>query len=78
MAAHDKLRRLGFSSGGALGANGRAGMAVLATQMAAAGATLSWSLAEWFLRTRQSVLGAISGAVAGLGLDIALHGEQML
>ena len=57
---------LGFNSGGALGANGRAGMAVLATQMAAAGATLSWSFAEWFLRAKPSVLGAISGAVAGL------------
>ena len=57
---------LGFNSGGALGANGRAGMAVLATQVAAAGATLSWSFAEWFLRARPSVLGAISGAVAGL------------
>jgi len=57
---------LGFNSGGALGANGRAGMAVLATQMAAGGATLSWSLAEWFLHERPSVLGAISGAVAGL------------
>jgi Amt family ammonium transporter len=57
---------LGFNSGGALGANARAGMAVLATQMAAAGATLSWSLAEWLLRARPSVLGAISGAVAGL------------
>jgi len=57
---------LGFNSGGALGANARAGMAVLATQMAAAGATLSWSLAEWLLRKKPSVLGAISGAVAGL------------
>ena len=57
---------LGFNSGGALGANARAGMAVLATQMAAAGATLSWSLAEWLLREKPSVLGAISGAVAGL------------
>ena len=57
---------LGFNSGGALGANGRAGMAVLATQMAAAGATLSWSAAEWLLRAKPSVLGAISGAVAGL------------
>jgi Amt family ammonium transporter len=41
-------------------------MAVLATQMAAAGATLSWGLAEWLLRAKPSVLGAISGAVAGL------------
>jgi Amt family ammonium transporter len=57
---------LGFNSGGALGANARAGMAVLATQMAAAGATLSWGLAEWLLREKPSVLGAISGAVAGL------------
>ncbi len=57
---------LGFNSGGALGANGRAGMAVLATQIAAAGATLSWSAAEWMLRGKPSVLGAISGAVAGL------------
>jgi len=57
---------LGFNSGGALAADGRAAMAVLATQMAAAGATLSWSFAEWFLRAKPSVLGAISGAVAGL------------
>jgi Amt family ammonium transporter len=57
---------MGFNSGGALGANARAGMAVLATQIAAAGATLSWSFAEWFLRGKPSVLGAISGAVAGL------------
>ena len=57
---------MGFNSGGALGANGRAGMAVLVTQIAAAGATVSWSLAEWVLRGKPSVLGAISGAVAGL------------
>ena len=57
---------MGFNSGGAMGANGRAGMAVLVTQIAAAGATLSWSFAEWFLRGKPSVLGAISGAVAGL------------
>ncbi len=57
---------MGFNSGGAMGANGRAGMAVLVTQIAAAGATLAWSAAEWFLRGKPSVLGAISGAVAGL------------
>ena len=57
---------LGFNSGGALGANGRAGMAVLATQLAAAGATLSWSAVEWARHGKPSVLGAISGAVAGL------------
>ena len=57
---------MGFNSGGALGANGRAGMAVLVTQIAAAGATVAWTFAEWFLRGKPSVLGAISGAVAGL------------
>jgi Amt family ammonium transporter len=57
---------LGFNSGGALGASGRTGMAVLATQIAAAGATLAWGFAEWVLRGKPSVLGAISGAVAGL------------
>jgi Amt family ammonium transporter len=57
---------LGFNSGGALGASGRTGMAVLATQIAAAGATLAWGFAEWIMRGKPSVLGAISGAVAGL------------
>jgi ammonium transporter, Amt family len=57
---------MGFNSGGALAANGRAGMAVLVTQVSAAGATLSWTFAEWFLRGKPSVPGAISGAVAGL------------
>ena len=57
---------MGFNAGGALGANGRAGMVVLVTQVAAAGATMSWTFAEWFLRGKPSVLGAISGAVAGL------------
>jgi Amt family ammonium transporter len=57
---------MGFNSGGAMGANARAGMAVLVTQIAAAGATMSWMFAEWVLRGKPSVLGAISGAVAGL------------
>jgi Amt family ammonium transporter len=57
---------MGFNSGGALGANGRAGMAVLVTQIAAAGATMSWTFAEWFLRGKPSVLGAISGSISGL------------
>jgi ammonium transporter, Amt family len=57
---------LGFDGGGAFGAGGRAGMAVLATQVAAGGATLAWTFAEWALHKRPSVLGAISGAVAGL------------
>jgi Amt family ammonium transporter len=57
---------MGFNAGGAMGANARAGMAVLVTQIAAAGATMTWTLAEWLLRGKPSVLGAISGAVAGL------------
>ena len=57
---------LGFNSGGAGGANPNAGMAVLATQMAAAGATLSWTAIEWALHGKPTVLGAISGAVSGL------------
>ena len=56
----------GFNAGGSLTAGGRAGMAVLATQMAAAGATLSWAVSEWIWRGKPTVLGAISGAVAGL------------
>ena len=55
---------MGFNSGGALGANGRAGMAVLVTQIAAAGATVSWSLAEWVLRGKPSVLGIVSFLVS--------------
>ena len=57
---------LGFNSGGAGGANPNAAMAVLVTQMAAAGATLSWAAVEWALTGKPTVLGAISGAVAGL------------
>jgi len=56
----------GFNAGSALTAGGRAGMAVLVTQIAAAGAVLSWTFAEWMLKGKPSVLGAISGAVAGL------------
>ena len=57
---------LGFNSGGAGGANANAGMAVLVTQMAAAGATLSWCAIEWAVSGKPTVLGAISGTVAGL------------
>ena len=56
----------GFNAGSAVAADGRAGMAMLVTQVAAAAATLSWMGAEWILRKKPSVLGAISGAVAGL------------
>jgi len=56
----------GFNAGSALTAGGRAGMAMLVTQIAAAAAVLSWTVAEWALKGKPSVLGAISGAVAGL------------
>jgi Amt family ammonium transporter len=56
----------GFNAGSALAADGRAGMAMAVTQIAAAGAALSWMLVEWRLRGKPSGLGLISGAVGGL------------
>jgi len=56
----------GFNAGSALTAGSRAGMAMLVTQIAAAAAVLSWTFAEWAIKGKPSVLGAISGAVAGL------------
>ena len=56
----------GFNAGSAVAADGRAGMAMLVTQVATAAASLAWMFAEWLLRKKPSVLGAISGAVAGL------------
>ncbi len=56
----------GFNAGSAVAAGGRAGMAMLVTQLAAAIAALAWMFAEWVTKGKPSVLGAISGAVAGL------------
>jgi Amt family ammonium transporter len=56
----------GFNAGSAVAANGRAGMAMAVTQIATATAALSWMAAEWALRGKPSVLGLLSGAVAGL------------
>ena len=56
----------GFNAGSAVGANGRAGMAMTATQIATAAAALGWMFAEWVTKGKPSVLGIISGAVAGL------------
>ena len=56
----------GFNAGSALAADGRAGMAMLVTQVAAATGTLAWMLLEFFRRGKASLLGACSGAVAGL------------
>lgn len=56
----------GFNGGSALGANALAAHAALVTQIAAATAALVWALLEWITRGKPSVLGAASGAVAGL------------
>ena len=56
----------GFNAGSATGAGGRAGMAMLVTQLATGAAALGWTFAEWITKGKPSVLGAISGAVAGL------------
>jgi Amt family ammonium transporter len=56
----------GFNAGSAFGANPRAAFAMLATQIATSTAALTWMLVEWAVRKKQSVLGMISGAVAGL------------
>ncbi len=56
----------GFNAGSALAANGSAANAFVVTHLAAAAATLSWALAETVHRGTASVLGAASGAVAGL------------
>src|SRR5206468_5450989 len=56
----------GFNAGSAGGANGNAGMAMAVTQIATAAAALTWMFVEWAVKGKPSVLGIISGAVAGL------------
>ena len=56
----------GFNAGSALAANGDAGMAMLTTQVAAAGSALAWMATEWLRFGKPSALGAATGAVAGL------------
>jgi len=56
----------GFNAGSAIGANGTAGMAMAVTQIAAACAALTWMGIEWRHRRKPTVLGIVSGAVAGL------------
>ena len=56
----------GFNAGSAVTAGFNAGMAAAATQIAAAAAALGWMVAEWVIAKKPSVLGMISGAVAGL------------
>lgn len=56
----------GFNAGSALGANGRAGMAMLTTQLAAAAGGVAWMAVEWARTGKPTALGIISGVVAGL------------
>src|SRR4051794_18557480 len=57
----------GFNGGSALAANSRAVFAITATHLAACAGALTWGAIEWSTRRKPSVLGMISGAVAGLG-----------
>jgi Amt family ammonium transporter len=56
----------GFNAGSAVAADGRAGMAMVVTQLATAVAALAWMFTEWIAKGKPSVLGIASGAVAGL------------
>ncbi len=57
----------GFNAGSALGANGDAGMAMLVTHISAAAGSLAWMAMEWIRHGKPSVLGIVTGMVAGLG-----------
>ena len=57
----------GFNGGSALAANGDASMAMLVTHISAAAGTLTWAAIEWKKFGKPSVLGAVTGMVAGLG-----------
>jgi ammonium transporter, Amt family len=56
----------GFNAGSALAANGNAGMALLATHVSAAAGALAWMAIEWLRYGKPSVLGVVTGLVAGL------------
>ncbi len=57
----------GFNAGSAVAANGDAGMAMLVTHMGAASGSLAWMFSEWVKYGKPSVLGIVTGMVAGLG-----------
>jgi Amt family ammonium transporter len=57
----------GFNGGSALAANGDAGMAMLVTHISAAAGSLAWMMMEWIKHGKPSVLGIVTGMVAGLG-----------
>lgn len=64
----------GFNGGSAYTAGARAAMAIVATHLAASAGAITWLGLEWYLRGKPSVLGLISGAVAGLGTVTAASG----
>ena len=57
----------GFNGGSALAANGSAGMAILVTHISAAAGCMAWMIMEWVRYGKPSVLGIVTGMVAGLG-----------
>jgi Amt family ammonium transporter len=68
---------MGFNGGSALGANARAVMAITSTHLAASAGAFTWMALEWYTRGKPSVLGIISGAVAGLGTITPASGYVM-
>jgi len=58
---------VGFNAGSAVASNGDAGMAMLVTHISAAAASLTWAALEWVRHGKPSVLGIVTGMVAGLG-----------
>jgi Amt family ammonium transporter len=56
----------GFNAGSALGANGDAGMTMLTTHLSAATATVTWAAIEWIRFGKPSLVGAVTGTIAGL------------
>lgn len=56
----------GFNAGSAVAANSSAGMAILVTQISAAAGGLSWAAGEWIFHKKPSILGMVSGVIAGL------------
>ena len=67
----------GFNGGSALGANSRAAMAITSTHLSASAGAFTWMALEWWTRGKPSVLGMISGAVAGLGTITPASGFVM-
>jgi Amt family ammonium transporter len=67
----------GFNGGSALGANGRAAMAIVSTHLAASAGACTGMALEWWTRGKPAVLGMISGAVAGLGTITPASGFVM-